>query len=317
MDVTIGTACGKVILFGEHAVVHGVPAIGLGIDRGAQAKVRPASDGVNRLRIAQWAIDVTETDDHSLARAFRAVLGEGEQAHAIDVEASSDLPPGAGLGCSAAMGVALVRARHPNASLAEVVERAMAWERIFHGNPSGIDAAIAAQGGGVLFSRGAGATPIRIRGELMLCIANSGIGSSTKSMVEAVAALHRAESSRIGPIFEEIGAIVALGGRALEVGDSHAVGALMDRNHNLLKQLAVSIPELDAMCSIARGRGALGAKLTGAGGGGCVVALAPNHEVASNITEGWRAMGLDAFVTIVSAMSTSAHRASSAVEASL
>ena len=154
-----GHACGKVILLGEHAVVYGVPALAVGIDRGARATASPLPPGPSRLRVRGWNIAVRDNEDgHDLARAFRALLDcvrdDVPSLGPKDVEVEADLPPGGGLGCSAAMGVAIARAIDPAASEDAVQERAMAWERVFHGNPSGVDAAVSARGGCAFFRKG-------------------------------------------------------------------------------------------------------------------------------------------------------------------
>src|ERR1700722_11851787 len=114
-----GVACGKVILLGEHAVVYGLPAIAVGIDRGARAEAAPLTErGPCQLLVRGWNVGVLEDDEgHDLARAFRALLGvarsDSPALPACSVEVEADLPPGGGLGCSAAMGVAIARAIEP------------------------------------------------------------------------------------------------------------------------------------------------------------------------------------------------------------
>ena len=191
MTASVGRACGKVILLGEHAVVYGIPAIAVGIDRGASAFATEAVSP-SRLLVPEWDIDLAEDGEHELSRAFRALLAATGKSGSVRVEARADLPPGGGLGCSAALGVAIARALDPNADAALTATRAMAWERIFHGNPSGVDAAVAAGGGCVLFEKGEGdrpnsIEPIHARGGISLVIGHSGLASSTKLMVEAVA----------------------------------------------------------------------------------------------------------------------------------
>lgn len=300
-----GHACGKVILLGEHAVVYGVPALAVGIDRGAHARAVGAPRGPSRLFVRGWNIAVHEDRlDHDLARAFRALL-EAARANAPslapqDVEVEAFLPPGGGLGCSAAIGVAIARALSPQAGPEAVQSLAMAWERVFHGNPSGVDAAVAARGGCVLFRRGEPIEPIRMRGSLQLCVGNTGTASSTKTMVEGVARLREREPEVVDRTFEAIRALV-LGARlALEGGDRTALGRLMDRNQALLGTLRLSTAEIESMCELARSAGALGAKLTGAGGGGCVVALVPSQAVADAVLEAWKAKGLEGFATSAS-----------------
>jgi mevalonate kinase len=302
-----GQACGKAILLGEHAVVYGVPALAVGIDRGARAHATPGERGPSRLLVRGWNIAVREDHtDHDLARAFAALLAvvrgdrapaAGVDAHAVEVEAS--LPPGGGLGCSAAIGVAIARAIAPHAGPEAVQACAMAWERVFHGNPSGVDAAVAARGGCVVFRRGEAIEPVRLRGPLLLCIGNTGVASSTKTMVEAVARLRERRRDMVDNSFEAVRSLVQNARLAIEAGDRVALGRLMDLNQMLLAGLFLSTPEIERMCSLARGAGALGAKLTGAGGGGCVVALVPSHAVGDAVLEAWKGDGLEGFSTSV------------------
>ncbi len=298
-----GHAYGKVILLGEHAVVYGVPALAVGIDRGARARAVPLDRGPSRLCVGGWNVSVQEDETQDLARAFRALLegapGDGLATGPHSVEVEADLPPGGGLGCSAAIGVAIARAIEPHASPETVQARAMAWERVFHGNPSGVDAAVAARGGCLLFRRGEALDPVRPRGSLQLCIGNTGMASSTKAMVEAIARLREQKPALVDKCFEAVGALVSSARFAIEAGDRFTLGRLMDLNQTLLAGLFVSTPEIERMCELARDAGALGAKLTGAGGGGCVVALVPSQGVAEAVLATWRAAGLDGFSTCV------------------
>jgi mevalonate kinase len=295
-----GEACGKVILLGEHAVVYGIPALAVGIDRGARARATPMDAGPSRMHVVGWDIVVRENDDaHDLGRAFRALLDAGAPSAPRWVEVETDLPPGGGLGCSAAVGVAVARALEPDLTDAALQDRAMAWECIFHGNPSGVDAAVAAHGGCVLFRKGQPLEPVRVRGEMHLCVGNTGTASSTRSMVEAVARLKARRPEVVEKSFEAIRALVQNAKLAIEAGDWSVLGKLIDLNQMLLGGLFVSTPEIERMCATAREAGALGAKLTGAGGGGCVVALVPSSEVADTVIEAWKKEGFGGFAARV------------------
>lgn len=300
---TRGQACGKVILLGEHAVVYGVPAIAVGIDRGARAVAVPAEGSPSRLRVRGWNIAVRDNEDgHDLARAFRALLDasrEDRPIRPLSVEVEADLPPGGGLGCSAAMGVAIARAVDPAATDDALQERAMAWERVFHGNPSGIDAAVSARGGCALFRKGEALERVRVRGTLHLCVGSTGIASSTKVMVDGVANMRARKPELVAKTFEGIRALVSNARVAIEHGDRVTLGKLMDLNQMLLSGLFVSSSEIERLCGAAREAGALGAKLTGAGGGGSVVALVPSAAVGEAVLSAWRADGFDAFGTVV------------------
>lgn len=302
---SIGQAFGKVILLGEHAVVHGVPALAVAIDRGARATATPlAPDGPSRLLVRGWEIAVREDDpSHDLARGLRALLEAARRddpdVGAFTVEVEADLPPGGGLGCSAAMGVAIARALAPLASEDMVQTRAMAWERIFHGNPSGVDSAISARGGCICFHRGAALEPVRMRGSLDLVVGHTGVVSSTRAMVESVARLVDRKPGLAAKAFDGVRSLVANARLALEAGDRVALGRLMDLNQMILAGLFVSTPEIERLCATARDAGALGAKLTGAGGGGSVVALVPSQAIAETVLRAWKSDGFDGFAARV------------------
>ena len=176
----------------------------------------------------------------------------------------------------------------------------MAWERVFHGNPSGIDAAVTARGGCIAFTKGEGIRTIRIGAPLTLCIGNTGVVSSTRSMVEAVEKLRERRPEVVHKTFEGIRALVRNATLAIEAGDRFALGRLMDLNQMLLSGIFVSTSEIEQMCSIAREQGAFGAKLTGAGGGGCVVALvARATRRPRRCSTAWRGAGFQGFATRV------------------
>lgn len=293
-------AHGKVILLGEHAVVYGIPAIAVGIHRGATARVTPKADGPNFLALEGVAAKIDADDgEQDIARAFRALLqvsGRGGEGDRVELEVRTEVPPGGGLGCSAALGVAIVRALNPGLEDSVAAERAMEWERTFHGNPSGVDAAIAACGGCIAFERGRGydRVPVPAPG-LVLCVGDSGSPSSTKAMVDAVARMRERRPEMVGKLFEGILSLVKNARLAIEAGDVAALGRFMDLNQMLLSGLFLSTPDIERMCAAARDSGALGAKLTGAGGGGCVVALASDDASAERVLAAWKQEGFSGF----------------------
>jgi mevalonate kinase len=306
-DSAVGTACGKVILLGEHAVVYGVPALAVGIDRGARATATALAEGPSRLRVRGWEIDVAEDDpSQDLGRALGALLGAARAAQGgpifVRVEAEADLPPGGGLGCSAAIGVAVARAVAPEASRVAIGPLVTAWERVFHGNPSGVDAAVCARGGCVVFERRGAAPviePVTVKGALTLCVGNTGIASSTKTMVDAVARLRERRPQVVDKAFDGIRALVHNARLAVEEGDRFALGRAMDLNQMLLSGLFLSTPEIESMCELARDAGALGAKLTGAGGGGSMIALVNGGAGAERVIEAWTKAGFTGFAARV------------------
>lgn len=290
-------ASAKVILFGEHAVVYGRLAVAAALDRGAQAT---ATLGAARsvLELEPWQrVSYADDADDEVGRAYAAVLEASGVREAVRTQASVDVPGGAGLGCSAAIGVSVVRAiadaRGEALDDAEVARRATAWERVFHGNPSGVDVAIAARGGVIAFKKGEPPRPLHPTFEVPIAVAFTGECSSTKSMVDHVARLLARRPSVVERSLDGIDALANKGAGAIESGAWHELGRLMDLNHALLAALMLSTEKLEQACNLARQAGAAGAKLTGAGGGGCAIALAPSG--AGAILEAWRAVGFECF----------------------
>jgi len=298
----MGFGRGKVILLGEHAVVHGFPAIAVGIDRGVTAEARTA--GSDLLSLSPWDLAIVPDPhgDEPLQRAFATALALYPARPAFEVSAQVDLPAGAGLGCSAAIGVAVLdaidQALGIERSRAELGAAALAWEKVFHGNPSGVDNTMSAVGGVALYRKHEALRPLRSNKPLHLVIGYSGEASSTKDMVASVGRQLESDPVRVNEAFEAIEVLVRNAAGAIESGDHVALGQLLDLNHTLLSSLMLCTTKLDQMCQSARRAGALGAKMTGAGGGGCMFALAPKHDEALRLRD---VLGKEAFVAEVSA----------------
>ncbi len=285
----MASANGKVILLGEHAVVYGVPALVVGIDRGATARVLPEEPAQLRINGAR----APGTEPIEAFAALRRSLGVGESC----VDAQLELPPGAGLGASAALGVAIARALVDDAGFGDASERVLsaadAWEKVFHGTPSGIDTTAAFYGGCFKFRRGHAPEFLSLERPLSLAIANTGPAASTKSMVEGVSRLRQRKPELVDKALEGIHSLVQNAALCLNADDRSGLGKLMDYNQMLLSGLFVSTPEIEQACSVAREAGAFGAKLTGAGGGGSVVALADDPQA---IVQAWQRAGISGFV---------------------
>ena len=272
-----GSAGGKAIVLGEHAVVHGAPAlaVGLPLEIRATATCRP---GPAVLCVRDWGYRVRPGDGSRGAAALEALAGalrvDLEGAH---VEARSAIPPGAGLGSSAALAAAVARALtelHGRPSSFESLFAAtQASERVFHGNPSGLDATAALLGGTLRFTRdGGGDGPLDLAPP-RLVVALSGEPGDTRAAVARFARrlAERPDDGRAR--LKRVAELVDAGQRALVEDDLAALGAAMDENHRVLRWFGVSTPALDRVCEIAREAGAAGAKLTGGGGGGAAIAL--------------------------------------------
>ncbi len=290
-------AYGKVILLGEHAVVHGTAALAVGIRRGVSARCAPADRD-------EIVVDGTKLPPGHLLLEALGALREALGAPPCALHLESSLPPEAGLGSSAAMAVASARALlasgHGLGGTEEAVfEAAQAWERIFHGTPSGIDVAAAQSGGAIRFVRGAAPRAIQFARPLRLVVARAGPPASTKAMIERVASHRQRNPHRFHRTLEAIGNLVDEGTTHLEQDQLAAVGERMNENHRLLGSWDLSTPDIERACHTARSAGALGAKVTGAGGGGCVGALAEGDEDQARILEALLRLGIPAFCTTV------------------
>lgn len=276
----IGAAPGKVILFGEHAVVYGEPAIAVPIhSRRATVRVRYEPPGTG-LRVAAEDLDQTIqlTDEHPLSLILRRTLETLDAAPPdITLVLTSTIPIASGLGSGAAVSAALARALSaalgaplPNAQLNDLVYEV---EKVHHGTPSGIDNTVVVYGEPVYFVRGSTPQRFQIGAPFALAVADTGIASPTHRAVADVRRLHEEGPAYWAQIFAQTGAIVEAARAHIAAGEIAALGPLMNRNHALLQMMTVSCPELDALVEAAREAGAPGAKLSGGGRGGNMIAL--------------------------------------------
>lgn len=293
---------GKIILLGEHAVVYGYPALAAALDRGVTlAPVPTPAGGALRLDLRSWNLAVRADDDHPVARSLDAIADELDAGSPpLSLIGDAQIPPGAGLGSSAALAVAVARAlltylKRP-IDVATLTRAAGASEALVHGKPSGVDVALAIAGGIGVFRRATGLRALAGVPPLRVLVGPSGAPRSTARMIDQVASATgaKADDARL----HELGALTDTGTIALLAADGRALGAAMNRAHTLLGELGVSTPLLDALCASARSAGAHGAKLTGAGGGGAVIAIAPRDREAG-ILAAWKRAGVDAFVATV------------------
>jgi mevalonate kinase len=310
----MGRGHGKVILLGEHSVVHGRPAIAAGMAIGCSARARLDANAGDSLAVSPWNVRVEAAnaervhEREQLRRAFATVCEHcrserQDDGLGLSIEATMEIPGGAGLGGSAALSVAVIRAidtafaqtRTPE----QVIDASLAWERIFHGNPSGIDSAMAVRGGLARYVRGQPLRGLASARALMLIVANSGEHGSTHRTVAHVGEEFARDPAGTGARFDAIALLVDESERALARGDLATLGRAMDENQLHLRALGVSTPTLDRMCEIARAAGAAGAKLTGGGGGGCMIALAEPRERAAGIERALTEAGFAAFIVEV------------------
>ncbi len=297
------SAPGKVILLGEHFVVKGSRALVASIDLRATVEVEPrsswpsliVSEGLGASAALDEGLRVRgDPRLEPIAAVLEWLAGQGYSLAPFKARIGGSLPPGAGLGSSAAVGAAFAlayTALHGDPLGPEgLMEASLAGERVVHGNPSGVDPAIAAYGGFLLYRRGE--APRRLDLSLpegyVVVVADSGIPRRTGDVVSFV--LERAEATRPASdlVYRAADELVGAAVEALRAGDAARLGALMDLAHGLLAGLGASSEALERLVHRARGAGALGAKLTGAGWGGSIIALAPEGlalRVCSSLEE--------------------------------
>jgi len=282
------TAPGKVILFGEHAVVYGRPAIAVPVTQvRATATVTPGPTGGARLVAPDLGIDVLLAEavaEDALAAAVRQVQQAAGLAYLPDFTLTicSTIPIASGLGSGAAITAAIIRALAAYLNRSDLLsnERVSALtyevEKIHHGTPSGIDNTVVAFEQPVYFVRRQPQNQVEtfeVAAPLRLLIGDTGIRSSTKSVVMDVRRQWQADPSRFEVLFDGCGRIAEAARRAIAAGNVAATGRLMAENHALLQAMSVSSAEIDQLVTTATRAGALGAKLSGAGRGGNMIAL--------------------------------------------
>lgn len=286
MPAFTATAPGKIILAGEHAVVYDQPALAVPLHEvRARAVVQAAIDQhPPTISITAPQIELKDmlehlSPDHPLKVVIEGVFNALgiHQPPAIKIQIHSTIPISAGLGSGAAVSVAVIRALsgflgHP-LSEEKVSEIAYQAEKIHHGNPSGIDNTVITYQQPVYFTRGNQLETFSIPQPLPLIIADTGIPSSTAAAVKAVRQGLKKEPERYQEIFAEIGDLVRKIKLLLESGDLSPLGRMLTQNHQLLRSLDVSSPELDKLVETALSAGAQGAKLSGGGRGGNMLAL--------------------------------------------
>jgi mevalonate kinase len=309
------SAPGKVILFGEHAVVYGYPAIAAPVnDLRATAEIEALESG-SEGKILIDAPDIQlHTDlaslslDHPLSLAIRGTLAilKIPTPPAFKIRIHSTIPVASGLGSGAAVSVAVIRAISGflEKALSDEIVSGLAYEveKLHHGTPSGIDNTVISYAQPIFFQRGEPFEILPPHRPLTLVIADTGIASPTGAAVAGVRQRHDASPDEYHQIFEEIGQIASAAREALLGSSSENLGELMNANHLLLQHIGVSCPPLDRLVESALQAGSPGAKLSGGGLGGNMIALSSTNGNVEKISSALlKAGAVRCYVTTISA----------------
>jgi mevalonate kinase len=302
--VTERSACAKIILVGEHAVVYGRPAIALPLPHlraYARVETRESETEIVAPNIHQ-RFRLRDRPNNPLSQIITktlAHLGLAPEAHPLRLIIKSDIPVASHLGSGAAVSVACARAvaAHVNADLPPADASALTYEieKLHHGTPSGIDNTVIAYEQPVWFVRnqvpGTLAIGSQVPGTLRLVIADTGTSTPTKIPVAHVRHCWERDKAGHEHLFDVIAALAISARHALEASDWPALGNAMNANHTVLQQLGVSSSLLDKLCAVALRAGALGAKMSGGGRGGNIIALARDAAHADDIKQALKKAG--------------------------
>ncbi|UCD13554.1 MAG: mevalonate kinase [Thermoplasmatales archaeon] len=306
-----GIGFGKAILFNEHFVVYGIPAIVSAIGKYTIARVEPYNNSEtklddNRDATPKYKEDKLKQQRDSLNRMLKAMDIEASK-KGVKIELAGNLYAASGIGASAASCVAIARALSEyfnlNLSDDEINNIAYEGEKGYHGTPSGIDNTASTYGGLIWFEKGNPNTMERISlpNPIEIVIGNTGKVADTAVAVAGVRERKEKHHEKYHKIFERARNIAFLARRAFQDEDHEEIGKLMNENHKLLQQIEVSSRELDFLVNIAREYGALGAKLTGGGLGGNMIALTPEKELQEKVANAIEKEGFQTVKTVIGA----------------
>jgi mevalonate kinase len=291
LSLVRASAPGKIILFGEHAVVYNRPALAVPV-----TQVHVDVEVLDSPRTGVWinapSIDLhaelnSLPSDHPIAAVILKLFQHFDisQFPPLDISITSTIPVASGLGSGAAVSVALIRALAAHAAYPlindQVNDLVYEIEKLHHGTPSGIDNTVITYNKPVYFIKGQPIETFKVGKPFMIVIGDTGISALTKESVGDVRSQWLRDTVNFENLFNEIAQIVLVARRSIESGRPELLGELMDQNHALLQQLTVSSPELDKLVEAARNADALGAKLSGGGRGGNMIALVEQASAES------------------------------------
>ncbi|NYZ79222.1 mevalonate kinase [Candidatus Micrarchaeota archaeon] len=322
----MASAPGSLKLFGEHAVVYNRLALSAAFKRRAFCEIKKAEDGV-AVNLADFKrkekfdfTDITSShgrikgmidkgDMEGLGRErkdifspYNVILGEFFSEFGfspMEISIRSNVPRNSGLGSSAAVFCSLVAELnnffHTALSKNQVAELANLGDKVVHGNPSGLDASTCTFGGYISFRRNEGVKLLQIKTEVPMLVVNSGF-KDTGEMIRRVAEKYKRQKSSVDRIFDRMEETAVEGIKALKASDLQKLGENMNIAQECFGELGLSTPQIDWIVDAALKNGALGAKITGAGGGGCVILLTKKPKEFVQI---YNKMGYDSFETVL------------------
>ncbi|MCX6777127.1 MAG: mevalonate kinase [Candidatus Micrarchaeota archaeon] len=325
----MASAPGSLKLFGEHAVVYNRLALSAAFNRRAFCKLTKAKDGItiklaDLRRKGRFTFNevlktyaelkgMIERDDmEGLAKArrdifspYKIILGEFFCEFgftAVDVSIHSEVPRNSGLGSSAAVFTSLSAELnnffHGGLGKKQLAELSNLGDKVVHGNPSGLDASTCTFGGYISFRREEGVKPLNIKAEVPMLVVNTGSQKDTGQMIKRVAERYRKSRNEVDGIFDRMQETALSGIKALKASDFKKLGKNMNAAQQCFSDLGLSTPQMDRIIETALENGAFGAKITGAGGGGCVIILAEKPEKFTHL---YKRMGYDSFETVLGA----------------
>ncbi len=298
-----GIGHGKTILFGEMFAVFGIPVIASALSMTADAQVVQTASGGWEIRDERreakgYKEEKKGMQIESLERIFKHLRFHPEH---LRILLGGDLPAMSGIGATGASSVAIVRALSEEFNLRltddEVNAAAYQAEIAYHGpTTSGVDNMVSTYGGIICLTRGEPnvVRKMRLKEPVEVVIGDTGIIANTKSLLAALGERKKSSSDRYGRLLQGAQQIAGEAMARIEAFDLEEIGRLMDRNQSLLQEAEVSCPELDFLVDLCRGAGALGAKLTGSGGGGCMLALTPGKDLQQRVASAIEAKGFQA-----------------------
>jgi mevalonate kinase len=305
-----GKGYGKTILFGEHFVVYGLEGIpcALGQVTTADVKKIKGEKGYELIDNRLATPGYKEEKKGEYAALINRVLEYLNVNDRVTITLGGDLVPASGIGASAACAVAIARAISDEYKLGlndvEINKAAFEGETAGSGTPSGIDNTAATFGGFLLFKKNiAGGDNkieiLKVKRPVEIVLGNTGKTALTKAVVDDVRKLKDSNPSLITPVFDAYEALEKEAVEAIKKENWRKVGALMNKNQELLEKITASGKELEDIIAAARAAGAYGAKLTGTGRGGLVICLTPGKELRDKVASAIEEVGYKTIKTVV------------------